>query len=102
MREPIRTPSGCIDGSAMIAAGRGAELSMMDISDYADTIGNLSNYAEGLELEATLGNPADTKRLSKAALSLRDAIDWLRPFAESDPDPDDEITAADPAPVLED
>jgi hypothetical protein len=25
--EPIRTSSGCIDGSAMIAAGRGAELS---------------------------------------------------------------------------
>jgi hypothetical protein len=27
MEPIIRTPSGCIDGSAMIAAGRGAELS---------------------------------------------------------------------------
>lgn len=67
---------------------------MMDATDYADTIDHLDNFAEGLELEATYGNPADTERLSKAALLLRRAIALLQPLADAA-----EITAADPEPL---
>jgi len=64
---------------------------MMNHTDYADTIDHLDNYAEGLELEATFGNPADTERLGRAAKLLRRAINQLQPLAQAD-----EITAADP------
>lgn len=66
---------------------------MMEATDYADTIDHLDNFAEGLELEATYGNPADTERLTKTAKLLRRAMQQLQPLAEAD----DEITAADPA-----
>jgi hypothetical protein len=64
---------------------------VMNHADYADTIEHLDNYAEGLELEATFGNPADTERLGRAAKLLRRAIIQLQPLAQAD-----EITAADP------
>ena len=59
----------------------------MDATDYADTIDYLSDFAEGLELEAMVGNPVDTERLSKAALLLRRTIVLLEHLAQPDREP---------------
>ncbi|TVQ08168.1 MAG: hypothetical protein EA368_12385 [Leptolyngbya sp. DLM2.Bin27] len=49
-------------------------------ADYADTVEYLDNHAEGLELEALLGNPAHTERLNQAAHLLRSASELLQPL----------------------
>jgi len=64
---------------------------MQDPTDYADTVATLSDFAEGLELEVSHGNPTDTDRLHKASLLLRRTIALLQPLAETDPDEDTAI-----------
>lgn len=88
MKDLPRTPSGAIDGNALL------HLPVMDTTDYADMLSYISDFAESLELEATYGpgnNHPVTTAAHKASLLLRRAEALLKPLAEADPDDDTAI-----------